>query len=173
MSKVAMHRIAPAMKTKKKPKAPFGVLALLCLGACHSVPRTATDAEVLLEMHEGVLEAHRKGDVESWMALEAKEYVSANRGRISFPTIEARRSMRAGYLGSTTFSSYLDLRPPIVQVSRDGTLGWVIVEVEASGQQTEEDGSLAPLHFIFAWIELYEKQSGIWKSVGNVSNQRL
>jgi hypothetical protein len=56
---------------------------------------------------------------------------------------------------------------PIVSVSADGTLGWVVVQVRARGVQGD---AKEPLAFVSAWIELYEKRKGRWVRVGNVSN---
>ncbi len=125
----------------------------------------------LLVLHEKVLESHRTGDLESWMALEADDYVSANNGAVSFPSTAERKAARETYLGSTTFTVYRDLRPPIVRISRDGTLGWVVAEVEVRGTQVSE-GAKTEIEAVWAWIELYEKRSGIWKLVGNVSSRR-
>jgi hypothetical protein len=58
-----------------------------------------------------------------------------------------------------------------VTVSRDGTLGWVVVQVEAKGVQ-QTAGGTEPIGFVCAWIELYEKRDGRWYRVGNVSNFR-
>jgi hypothetical protein len=59
-----------------------------------------------------------------------------------------------------------------VTVSADGSLGWLIAQVEVIGERKNADGSSEPINDIFAWIELYEKRSGRWTGVGNVSNVR-
>ncbi len=59
---------------------------------------------------------------------------------------------------------------PQVKVSRDGTLGWVIVQVRAAGVQSTAGGGTQPLAFESAWIELYERRGAQWFRVGNVSN---
>ena len=57
-----------------------------------------------------------------------------------------------------------------MNVSRDGTLGWIIAQVYAQGTQTTADGETRPIEFVSAWIELYEKRNGRWLRTGNVSN---
>lgn len=126
----------------------------------------------LLAMHEQVLEAHRTGDVEQWMAVEGDDYISANGGTITFPTTGERRGMREPYLLSTSFEVYRDLQDPIVEVSPDGQLGWVIAQVEMRGTQASSDSSTHPIEAVWAWIELYRKVDGAWKLVGNVSNRQ-
>jgi hypothetical protein len=61
---------------------------------------------------------------------------------------------------------------PIVQVSRDGTLGWVIVQVQAEGERVSDGNAKHAVTFEAAWIELYEKRNGTWLRVGNVSSVR-
>lgn len=146
-------------------------VAVLCLAACAQEPLAEHEAR-LLAMHEAVLEAHRANDVAAWMALEGEDYVSANGGTISFPTAAEREAMRAPYLASASFEVYRDLRAPVVRISDDATLGWVIVEVEVRGTQRAEDGTTVPVDAIWAWIELYERVGGAWRMTGNVSNRR-
>lgn len=130
----------------------------------------ANDRARLLELHAESMEAHRAGDVERLLADEGQEFVVASRGEISHPTVEERRAFLGPYLRATRFTEYVDVVPPIVKVSRDGTLGWVIVQVRAKGEQVVADGSRQPLEFESAWISLYEKHGGEWRRIGNVSN---
>ena len=149
------------------------VVCIIVAGSCGaSTSESENDPTELLAIHEQVLEAHRTGDVPSWMAVEADPYVVASRGTITFPTAEEREAFRAPYLASTSFSVYRDMRPPLVRISDDGTLGWLIAEVEVQGTQTAESGDSVAVDAVWAWIELYEKRDGQWKLVGNVSNRR-
>jgi hypothetical protein len=146
---------------------------VLAVAACTAAPVAERDPGAeLLEIHEQVLEAHRTGDVDLWMVAEADEYVSANAGSITFPTLAERRAMREPYLRSTTFDVYRDVTEPVVEVSPDGQLGWVIAQVEVAGTQIAPDSSTTPIEAVFAWIELYRKVDGQWKLVGNVSNRQ-
>jgi hypothetical protein len=136
-------------------------------------PASAREAEAeLLALHAALIEAHLEGDIDSWMAIEATAYVSVNGGRVSFPTVADRRSGRSAYLDSTTFEVYRDLRDPIVRVSEDGTLGWVIAEVEVRGETEAVDGGTTSFHDVWAWVELYERTPSGWVMAGNASNRR-
>ncbi len=138
--------------------------------SCEGTTDAASEEQRLLALHEQVLNAHRTGDVDSWMAVEGDRYVSANNGSISFPTTDQRRAGREPYLAATTFTVYRDLRPPVVRVSDDGSQGWVMAEVEIRGTRVSGEVETA-VEAVWAWIELYEKQAGEWKLVGNVSNR--
>jgi len=146
------------------------LLALMILGAALPTPAAdETDATRLLALHRIVLEAHLKSDVELLLRDEADDYVVVSQGEITRPTRDERRKKLGSYLGSTRFEIYRDGVPPIVRVSDDGTLGWVIVQVIARGLQTYPGGQ-KPVTFTSGWIELYEKHDGRWLRSGNVSN---
>ena len=130
------------------------------------------DKEQLLALHKQVIQFHLDADVDSWLEIETAEYISANRGVISYPTKEERRAGRTPYLQATTFTEYQDVVEPVVKISEDGSLGWVIVQVKVSGIQKTSDGQEHALAFESAWIELYEKKNGRWLCVGNVSNMK-
>ena len=131
-----------------------------------------TDAEQIRALHEKVMRAHRQSSADLLLEDDAPDPIVANRGEITRPSLEERRSRFASYLGRTTFEEYKDLVEPVVTVSNDGTLGWVIVQVQARGVQTKDDGGKEPIAFVSAWIELYQKRGGRWYRVGNVSNVR-
>jgi hypothetical protein len=146
------------------------LLAVACTTQLWSTAFAATDADTLRALHEKVMRAHRQGDVELILQDEAADYVVASRGEVLRPTLEERRQRLGPYLRSTTFQEYRDLTAPIVTVARNGTLGWVIVQVQARGTRKNAAGVAEPLEFVSAWIELYEKRRGRWYRVGNVSN---
>jgi hypothetical protein len=153
-----------------------GVIArIACLAlmgvSCVSVRVAERDpAATLLRLHQAVIDAHATSDIELLLRDESDDYVLANRGEITTPDKRVRRARLGAYLGRTTFAEYRDLVPPIVRVSEDGTLGWVIVQVYARGEQTGDSGAAVPVEFTSAWIELYEKRNDRWVRTGNVSN---
>ena len=149
----------------------IAIVSLLVLAAgspTDSVP--TTDAARLAALHQKVLLAHQQGNVELLLEDEVEDYVVAKRGEVSKPTIAERRARLGSYLENTTFEEYRDLAEPIVTVSGDGTLGWVIVQVDGVGEQADAVGGKLAVEFTSAWIELYQKQQGLWFRVGNVSN---
>ncbi len=128
---------------------------------------TESDQDILLRMHRNVLRYHVENDLDAWMADESEDHVIAGRGEISHPTTAERRARVKPYLDCTTFSVYRDLVDPIVQVSDDGSLGWVICQVEVEGECEGES-----FRDVWVWIELYEKREGRWLRVGNVSSAK-
>ncbi|MFZ0546599.1 MAG: hypothetical protein WAM60_14225 [Candidatus Promineifilaceae bacterium] len=129
-----------------------------------------SDQEQLLALHQLTIEAHLQNDVEIMLKDEEDDYVVGNRGVVTRPTKVERRQQFEPYFAGTTFEIYRDEIPPIVKVSEDGTLGWVIAQVYVRGEQDAGEGEKAPLEFGSSWIELYEKRNGRWIRMGNVSN---
>jgi hypothetical protein len=147
------------------------VLALAVLSCVSGTTRrNAGDEDQLLLLHEESLRAHRESDVDLLLAAEEDDYVVSSQGEVSRPDRAARRQFLGPYLESTRFTMYRDQIPPVVKVSRDGSLGWVVAQVEAKGVQTAPDGAVVPVEFVSSWISLYEKRNGRWLRVGNVSN---
>jgi hypothetical protein len=125
---------------------------------------------MLRRLHEKVLEAHRQSNIEMLVEDTAPEGVVLSRGEVLHVGADGTREGLAPYLARTRFAEYRDLIEPIVTVSEDGTLGWVVVQVYARGTQTTADGAPEPLEFTCAWIELYRRDRDRWLRVGNVSN---
>jgi hypothetical protein len=148
------------------------VVCAVSLCACAS--NAPCDAEAaraqLLALHADVMQAHRERDPELLMRSQADDFVMANRGEVSRPSLSDRQARFSRYLGSTRFTEYVDTIPPIVVVSDDASVGWVIAQVRARGSQVTSSGASEPFEFESAWIELYERQGTTWKSVGNISN---
>ena len=146
-------------------------LAMAIAGCASTAPisNTAETAE-LLRLHEEVMQAHRDSSIERLLAAEGDDYVIASRGEVSAPKLADRKSFLGPYLAATRFSVYRDQVPPIARVSGDGSLGWVIAQVEAKGEQKGASGRTHNVEFVSSWIELYEKRDGRWTRVGNVSN---
>jgi hypothetical protein len=149
---------------------PVALSVILASCGSTNIARPLDPRAELLALHEDVMRAHRESNAQLLLRSEAPDSVSANRGEITQPTLDERRARFQQYLGTTRFSEYIDLVPPVVRVSRDGSLGWVIVQVRAAGVQTTQAGGSRPLAFESAWIELYERRGGSWYRVGNVSN---
>jgi ketosteroid isomerase-like protein len=147
-------------------------LALVLLPASLTAQTRDADERELRRLHADLIRAHVEKDPDLWMSIESDDYVSANSGRVTFPAPVDRRAGREAYLRSATFSRYRDIREPIVRVSADGSLGWLIAEVEIAGRIEGDGGATRAFDDVWAWVELYERGADGWKLVGNVSNSR-
>lgn len=151
----------------------FALLVLAVLTACAAeVPiDLAAERSALLAMHEQVLRSHRTDDVDAWLALEADTMVVGNRGELTTSTKSETAQQRRQYLAAMEFSAYRDLQPPIVNISDDGTLGWVLAQVEIVGRYGTPPDTTS-VHDVWAWVELYERRPEGWRMVGNVSTAK-
>lgn len=145
-------------------------LALAWAAGAAAEGQTSAEAKELLRLHREVIAGHLARDPAAVLAAEAESVVSVNRGEVRFVARAERERQFGSYLKDARFTRYRDLIEPIVRVSRDGTLGWVIVQVGIAGTRTGEDGKPVPLDSTWAWIELYEKRDGRWRRVGEVSS---
>lgn len=148
------------------------VLESLCSSCSAEAPvDLAAERAALLALHEQILDSHRTDNVDAWLALEADTMVVGNRGELKLSTKIERAAGRRMYLAVTEFAVYRDMQPPVVQVSDDGSLGWVFAQVEIVGTQVAPPDTTT-INDIWSWVELYEKSPGGWRLVGNVSTAK-
>ena len=130
-----------------------------------------TDEQKLMRLHRVAMDAHLLGNADLMKGSFGAEGVVVYEGEI-YPTEAAgSEAMMARILSNRNYTRYDDLVRPVVKVSDDGSLGWVVVQVEAEGERFDENGGVSgPLEFKSAWISLFEKVDDEWKQIGNVSN---
>lgn len=148
-------------------------VAAICLTAtpgASGTPTSTKDADVLLELHQELINAHLDKDVDKLLAPEPDKVVRVGRGEVVFEAKAERIPRFKDYLENTEFEIYEDLIDPIVRVSEDGTLGWVIAQVRVAGTRTYDAGESKKFDTVWAWIELWEKRDGRWYRIGDVSN---
>lgn len=130
------------------------------------------DVDEILKLHRDVLESHMNDDVAKWLSAESDRVTLVSRGEVSFPTKDERRPGIKAYLEAAEFEKYRDVIDPIVRVSDDGTMGWLVCQVEIVGTRDGAEGMPERIDSVWAWIELYEKIEGRWYRTGNVSNEK-
>lgn len=148
------------------------VLVLLIFFFSYAVQGQGADQAELLRLHDVIIEAHKNGNLEAWMAVEADTVFASHGGEIEWLSASERRPGREAYLVRNTFDVYEDASAPVVMISRDGTLGWVLAEVEVRGWAARQDGAIEDFAIMYSWIEAWKKQDGKWLLTGTVSNSR-
>lgn len=141
----------------------------VAVSACQTSKQSPSDEAALMTLHVAGLKAHIDGSIDSLLANQSDDFVLVNLGEISTPTKQERREFLGPYLETTRFETYKDRVEPIIKISPDGTLGWVVAQIEARGTAVTPEGE-RPVEFMAAWIELYERREGKWVSVGNSSS---
>lgn len=128
-----------------------------------SVPAKVRAVNELLELHNQSRAAHFNRDAKLLVSKFADDFTNVGNGKIQQPTREASLNRFQNYLNNSTFLEWDDITPPVIRVSEDVTMAYVIVHKkvrllakDASGKEKEEIE-------IFAWISIYRKIGGKWK----------
>ena len=120
----------------------------------------------VLAIHEAFLEGHRQNDWTFFREFAAETVYGLRGGEITHQTPEQMGERFAAYLGQAEFSRYEDLDEPIVFVSDDGTLGWVMAHVRIEGTLGE-----GRLDSTWSWVTLLQRIDGEWKLIGSASTR--
>ena len=130
-----------------------------------------TEEQKLLNHHRIIMDGHYFGQTNEMKKLQSDTMIMVSEGEIYYILGNQPDAMIDRIMSNRDYTTYDDLVRPIVQISGDGQLGWVIAQVSAKGIRFDEDGNpKGPLEFVCTWIELYEKVDGQWRMKGNVSN---
>jgi hypothetical protein len=123
----------------------------------------------ILACHQTSIDAHCNKDINYFIRDVADGYLSVSNGEIRIRTIEEIEAQFKDYLQNTTFTEYKDLCEPIVGVSNDGSMAWLIAQTKIAGNRRMDDGSELALDFTCAYIMLYEHRGDAWVRVGDIS----
>ena len=123
----------------------------------------------LLTIHARDRQSHFATDADALVAPFAESIIDVRNGTIQHVTREDMRQAFKQYFKNATYHEWDDLQPPIVQVSPDGKLGWMITQTKVRRVQVDETGDRREREFIYAGILTYEKCEGQWRCTANVS----
>lgn len=129
------------------------------------------DRRALIELQETERRAHLDGDVDLLVSLFADGFVGVADGRVSRPGREEQRERFTGYLGSVDLLEWDDIEPPMIRISDDGSMAWILVHKRVRSVPAGEPDA-APEHTVFAWLETWEKRDGEWKLTSVTSTDR-
>ena len=123
----------------------------------------------LLKIHEAGRRAHFNTDVNLLLEGAPDQFISVSRGKISRSTPADTRKMFESYFKDAKYFEWDDLEPPIVRVSADASMAWMIVRTKVRRTQKDSSGAEREEKFVYAGIMTYEKRDGRWVRVANVS----
>lgn len=144
------------------------VASAVCAGAQPSANLEKEKAE-LLRLHQSGREAHFKTDVEMLLQNSPEEMISVSRGKINRPSKDDARKMFTGYFRDAKYYEWDDVEEPIVRISNDASMAWMITRTRVRRVQKNADGAEKEEKFVYAGIMTYEKRDGRWVRVANVS----
>lgn len=134
-----------------------------------AVPLKVTAMNELLELQKQARVAHFTRNGKLLVSTFADDFTSIAGGKITKPTREASLTRFQNYLNNSTFIEWDDITPPVIKVSDDATLGYVLVHKKVRLLAKKENGTQTEETEIFAWIETYRKIKGEWKLTAVVS----
>lgn len=129
------------------------------------------DEQQLIKLHRMIMDGHLSESKDFFNPIVADSFTVVSSGEVFVNEGNAANEQMNKILSNRNYLVYDDLIRPMVKISDDGSLAWVIVQVYAKGiRYNEKLETIGSMEFTSAWIELYEKMDGKWKKMGNVSN---
>jgi hypothetical protein len=128
-----------------------------------AVPPRVTAMTELLAMHNEGRKAHFDRDANLLVSGFADDYTSLGRGKIDRPTREASLARFTGYFSNSTFLEWDDIAPPVIKVSDDATMGYVIVHKRVRLLARDEKGVQHEETEVYSWLANFRKINGKWK----------
>jgi hypothetical protein len=128
------------------------------------------DVAELRRLQREARDAHLQYDAERLVASFHDPLTGLSRGEVSRSTPEENRERFGGYLKSVEFDEWADTAPPLIRVSADGSMAYVIVQkrvrlrTRTTPPQTES--------VQFAWMEAWEKRNGAWRLMAVASTEK-
>jgi len=123
----------------------------------------------LLRIHLADIQAHRDNQVEVIMETIPAEFIHVVDGAVTRQSRQQIRDFFTDYLAGAEYQKYEDLLVPHAEVSADGSMGWVISNMEIVSTAEDASGAKQTRSFTYAGIMTYEKVDGKWMKVANVS----
>jgi hypothetical protein len=141
----------------------------LTIMACQQQVDIEAERMELLNVHETDRRAHFATDIDLLLSHGTKEFIMVARGQIDTTTPAQMRGQFKRYFEDATYYAWDDLNPPIIRISKDGTLAWMITRVHVRRVQRDSTGTGQEREFVYAGIMTYEKLDGKWLRTANVS----
>jgi hypothetical protein len=145
---------------------------LLAIGGCNAGPDLEADRAELLRLHDLERQAHMEKRADELVAAFSDSFRDVSRGEVTQPAREVTRSRFQAYFDRTTFLVWEDVEPPIIRISPDGRMAYVIVQKDVHVSAPDRDGTPVEEHKIYAWLETYEKENGAWRLTTVASTDR-
>lgn len=122
----------------------------------------------LQSIHMEDRQAHFNTDVKTATSFFTDSYIYVRDGEIHQLSLSGLDSMYSNYFKDATFHEWDDLEQPIINISDDGTMAWVIEHFRIRISRQEDEQSKEQISE-YAGITIYEKNSGNWLRVANAS----
>ncbi len=132
-------------------------------------PQQSEDVNELLRAHYRGRAAHFGRDAAAIYSDFADEYFNLGNGNITSPSREDGRRRMQAYFDASTFLEWDDITPPVIRVSDDGSMAYVLVHKKVR-LLDKNDGGKEKVE-VFAWSATLRKVAGKWKMTSVTSTR--
>jgi ketosteroid isomerase-like protein len=150
----------------------LSLLIVLSVTACSSRPAVEADRAELLRLHDIARTAHLQKRADLLVASFADSFLDISRGRVAARTPAESRKRFQAYFDRVQFQEWDDLASPIIRISSDGQMAYVIVQKRVRLTSPDSAGMRRPENTVYAWVELYQKRGDKWTLMAVVSTDR-
>lgn len=122
----------------------------------------------LLEIRDLDRAAHFTNDVNAALSFFGDTYTYVRDGQIHQQTRDDLKQIYDNYFRDATFHEWDDLEPPIIQISNDGSMAWMIRRFRVRYTRLSE-GQTVEETYVYAGMTTYERRNEKWVRTANVS----
>lgn len=137
-----------------------------------AVPPRIVDTAELLRLHEQQKTAHLTYNAELFIEMFAENLTQLQRGNAVTRTRGENLARFKNYFSTFKFQEWEDIKPPLIKISKDGTMATIAVQKSVKGTYKNDKGEDESDHTIFAWLEVWEKIDGTWKVTTVASTEK-
>jgi ketosteroid isomerase-like protein len=121
------------------------------------------DAVQVHRVHRRALAAHCLGDAAALAQLTAPESIDIARGEVTTFTQAETQTRFSGVFERLNYTAYNDTAWPIIEVAESGDVAWLAAQVQAVGTERQSGEAFGAR---WAWLMLFRKIDGAWRSTG-------
>jgi hypothetical protein len=119
----------------------------------------------LLHLYESSLRAHFENDARTFLAEYASQWYEVRNAGVRLRTKEEALPAIEQYFQRTHFYDISEIAAPIIHISVDASMAWVIGAIRVRASQEGGDEQEQNFSFRCAWVSVYEKHEGQWAQV--------
>jgi len=152
----------------------FASLVTACKNKADNQPvDLEKEGQALLAMHMADRQAHFDTDANALFENSLDTFIWVGNAQIiHISKTDAIKRFEENFSGAT-YAKWDDLDEPIIRISDDGTLAWIITKLEVKRTKKDGSGEEVPEGFIYAGIMTYKKVGRRWLKEANVSTFEL
>lgn len=127
------------------------------------------EKQMLVKVLQQERKAHFDKDIDLFLGTFADSIVSVYNGKVEINTHDETKSRFTPYFKSVEFIKWDDVIEPMIDISDDGTMGYVVIKKTIVLTYPDTLGNPLIDSANYAWVSIYRKLQGEWKVVCNAS----